>query len=656
MVRSARRRFRAVSAMFRKLLQSFQSPAPPSTVAASASRDEQARALIAEGNALEDAGRVQEAHAQYLRALQLAPQLPAAHLNLGIAQEALGDAAAARVSYERVLAIEPGHPFGAYNLAKLEYLVGHAREAESLLQQAIARKPDFVQAWILRSNLRDQQGDATGALQAIEQALRLQPEHAGALFNRGALLRKLGRIDEAEASVAQAAALDPDPNHLALHNELLLAQGFADHALVPLRAAIAAAPARADLRSRELFILNLVEGVDVREVYARHEALGRELEQAVAPLPPAPGRNDGRLRLGFVSEDFRVHPVALFLLPLLERLDRARFEVVLYSSTRQADHVTPRLRALADRWVDAAGWPDRQLSEVVAADGVDLLVDLGGHTGVPRLGVFAAQPARVQLAWVGYLNTSGLRRMHFRITDDRCDPPQLSQPLHTERLLAMPQSQWCYRPFLTVPVAPEAPCERTGQVTFGSLNSVAKLTPEMAARWGRILAAVPGARLLVADVTSQRKREAILAAITAAGGAAGQVEFVPRTDLEGYYRLMDRIDIALDSHPYGGGTTTFDALWMGVPVLAAAGALPAARSAASLLSLLDLPEWIAPRIEDYEAVAIARAADRAAIAQLRRGLRERLQRSPLMDEARFAADFQALLERAWAEAGPGAAA
>jgi predicted O-linked N-acetylglucosamine transferase (SPINDLY family) len=631
--------------MLKNLLKAFQAGSAPTTEKA----ETDARALIATGNAAEDAGRVEEAHGLYGRAAVLAPRLPAAHLNLGIAQEALGNVAGARASYQRVLELEPDQPFAAYNLGKLEFTQGRSTMAEPLLQRAVARKPDFPQAWTVLASVLEALGKMDAAAEAIAQAVRLQADVGGPYHLQGRMLAKLGRWDEAEAAAAKAAGLLPeDAECQEGHSLRLVEQGFAAEALVPLRKAIALAPHRFDLRSRELFLMNMVDGVDVQDLAARHRALGVQVEAAVPARARAHRSAEGRrLRVGFVSGDFCAHPVTLFLLPLLEGRSRERFEVFCYSSTARPDAFTLRVQAASDRWIDAAGWHDLRLAESIAADEVDILVDLAGHTSVVRLGAFAAKPAPVQIAWAGYLNTSGLARMDYRITDVRCDPPAASQVLHTEQLLYLPHSQWCYRPFFVADPAPSAPCERNGYVTFGSFNNAIKLTREMALRWGRILAALPTARLLVAGVSSERKRRSLLEAIEHGGGAADRVRFAARTDLKGFYALMNEVDIALDSHPYGGGTTTFDALWMGVPVVTALGTLPASRSGASVLAMLGLDAWIAPGMERYEQVAVERARDTAAIAHLRRGLRETLRASPLMDEPGFVGAFEGLLERAW---------
>jgi protein O-GlcNAc transferase len=635
--------------MFKSLLKPFQRTEKPSSPDSSGTA--KAQALVQAGNAAEDAGRLDEAQGLYQQAVALAPQLPAAHLNLGIAQEALGHAEAARASYQKVLALEPGHAFGAYNLGKLEYVGGRLRHAETLLRQAVAAKPDFHDAWVLLSNALDDLHDLQGAADAMEHALKLKPDYAGALFNHADILRRLDRLDEAEACAARAAALEPgNLSALATHSAILSLQGLCAEALEPLRRAIALAPHQIDLRAKELFLLNHVEGLSAQEIFRRHREVGALIEDMV-PGRAHPRLDAGkpRLRLGFLSGELHTHPVALFLVPLLEHLDRRRFEVVCYHGGLRKDHTSERLQALSDRWVDAGDWNDSRLAGVIAADRVDVLIDLDGYTSNARLAVFAARAAPVQVTWVGYLNTTGLTRMDYRLTDARCDPPAVAQSLHTEKLLLLPHSQWCYRPFIDVAPAPAAPCERNGYITFGSLNNASKLNAETARRWGRMLQALPDARLVVVGVASEKKKQSLLAALGESEGVRERVRFAPRTDLPGYFGLINQIDIALDTFPYGGGTTTFDALWMGVPVLTVAGSTSCSRSAASLLAVLGMEEWIAPGVDQLEALGIKRARDTVAIARLRRTLRERLRASPLMDEAGFAAAFQAALGQAWLE-------
>jgi predicted O-linked N-acetylglucosamine transferase (SPINDLY family) len=332
---------------------------------------------------------------------------------------------------------------------------------------------------------------------------------------------------------------------------------------------------------------------------------------------------------------------------VLEHLDRAVVEVFCYSTGRESDGFTEQLREHAEHWTDARDMSDERLADAIHADAIDLLIDLAGHTSAPRLGVFSQRPAPVQASWLGYLNSTGLKRIDYRLSDAYCDPIERSQPLHSERLLLLPDRQWCYRPWTESTLQPVAPFERNGYITFGSFNSSAKLTHEMLSRWAALLNRLPDARLRIGDTPSDRKRAAISRALTTAGIDPARFEFQPRVSMSEYYDLISGVDIALDSYPYGGGTTTFDALWMGVPVVAAVGDLPVSRSAAGVLSALGMDDWIAPSIADFVDVAAARAADREGIAHHRRTLRARLEASPLTDHARFARNLEAAFRQMW---------
>ena len=354
-----------------------------------------------------------------------------------------------------------------------------------------------------------------------------------------------------------------------------------------------------------------------------------------------------RLKIGYVSADFWVHPVSLFLIPVLEGHDREAFEVYGYSHGGTSDHITERIEGLCDHWVDAATMDDTQLADAIHADGIDILVDLSGHTGNSRMAVFAQRPAPIQVSWLGYLNTTGLTRIDWRLCDERTDPAGVSAALHTEKLKPISPSQWCYRPFLEVDAARQAPFEKNGYFTFGSFCQATKISRAMCERWGRILAQTPGSRLVVAGGATRGKQDAITEIMGSCGVEASRLRFVQRLDLEAYFRLFNTVDVALDTFPYGGGTTTLDSLWMGVPVVTASGEIPVSRSAASILGALGLEEWVAVDIDDYERVALERAADREGIARLRRSLRLSLQGSALMDEPRFVQNLEAAYRSMW---------
>jgi predicted O-linked N-acetylglucosamine transferase (SPINDLY family) len=302
--------------------------------------------------------------------------------------------------------------------------------------------------------------------------------------------------------------------------------------------------------------------------------------------------------------------------------------------------MTRALAAQADGWRDAAALSDEALADAIRADGIDLLVDLSGHSGASRLAVFARQPAPVQVAWLGYLHTTGLSRIQYRISDRHADP-EGAERLHTERLIRLAHSQWCYRPLVHAD-APGAPPEsRNGHLTFGSLNQAAKLSPAIRALWIEILHRLPQARLVLLGVAEGRARETLVAEFRAAGVDPARLSLAPHLPVADYFRRIDAIDVALDTAPYSGGTTTCDTLWMGVPVVTLAGERSAGRSAASILRTLGLDEWVARTPQEYVDVALRAAREPARLAALRAGLRQRLQRSSLTDEARFVRDMEA---------------
>ena len=637
--------------MFKTLLNRIL-PAAASTkpaVAPSPALDrgdvDRADRLVEEGNGLEDGGDLDGAESRYREAVAAAPGHARAHLNLGIALAAKGDTDAAERAYEACLAIEPDHPFGNYNFACLALVGGDLARAEALVGAALRTKPGFPQALVVQSNVMDALGRLGDAVTSLEAALALQPDDPGAWYNLALLLQRLGRADEAEPAIRRALAADPgNASSLALLARVLRDQGFADQALEPLRDANARDPGNWTLRSLELLLMNLADDVPADALFRRHQAFGADMERAVPVRfqSPAPRLEASRrLRVGYLSGDLILHSVPFFLIPVLEHHDRTQVEVFCYSFGQAEDGITRHLRQLCEHWRDVAPMTDAQIADAIHADGIDVLVDLAGHTERSRLGVFCQRPAPAQVAWLGYLNTTGLTRMDYRLCDRLTDPPELSQALHTERLVPLPESQWCYRPMVDTAIDVVAPLERNRFVTFGSFNAALKISPRITRCWGEMLARLPGSRLVVCNAHGTSKRAAMLRDIEAAGVAADRVDFLPRVGLDKYLSLFNGIDVSLDTFPYGGGTTTFDSLWMGVPVVTAVGDTPVSRSAASILAPLGLDDWIAPSLAECVDVAVARASDHDALLRLRRELRPRLQASPLTDMPRFVRDLEA---------------
>jgi protein O-GlcNAc transferase len=426
--------------------------------------------------------------------------------------------------------------------------------------------------------------------------------------------------------------------------------GRIDEMINVCRAGHAANPERFEIESFELLGLNFVDGLSCEALFARHRSFGERLEMAI-PRRFSAFRNgrdpERRLKIGFISGDFSYHPVALFLIPFIERLDKARLEIAGYHVATTTDAITSVLRSRMDRWRDASAMPEEALANAVHSDGIDILVDLSGHTGVARLGVFAQQPAPVQATWLGYTNTTGLTRMQYRISDAVCAPPGIAEQWHTEKVMRLPHAYFCYRPFFSVAASPQPPLEKNGFVTFGVFTQIAKLNSRMRTLWAQILRQVPDSRLVIAGVTSPRTQAALIEALHRDGIDPARVRLLPFMPVQEYLRAFDSVDFVLDTSPYSGGTTTCDALWMGVPVLTLPAERPASRTAASVLTTVGLTGWIASSANDYLDRAVRFAADRQTIADLRGSLRGQMAASPLMQEAEFASDLEKAFRAMW---------
>jgi protein O-GlcNAc transferase len=613
--------------------------------------------LIAEGNRAEDSGRLLEACERYREAVRAAPAYAKAHLNLGIGLQAQGRLDEASKSYETALAIDADNPYAHYNLGKLLFMRGALQRAERHLQAALERRPAFPEAQVMLSSVFEALGKFEAAAASLERALEHSPQLAGAWHNYALVLVKLDRLGEAEAAARRALGLDPEslPAYRLL-GDLLRNDGRHEEAAEVYRAARARAGGGLECEQAELHTLNHSDHISDEALFARHKEVGARLESAHPARfarfanPRDPGRC---LRIGYLSSDFRQHPVAWFMIPVLEKHDRSRFEAHCYASVPRPDAITESVRSLAHRWHDVARASHSEIANAIHGDGIDILIDLLGHCADSHLPVFAQQPAPVQATWLGYLNTTGLTRIQYRISDAYSDPPGEADRLHTETLVRLPHSQWCYRPVMALEHAAQSPVTRNGFVTFGSFNHALKLSPTVRALWASLLAQLPGSRLIVLGVPAGPARDRLLGEFKDAGISATRLTIVAPLPLEEYFRWFDAVDLALDSTPYSGGTTTCDTLWMGVPVVTLAGSRPASRSAASILSTLGLTEWIARTPQDYVGLALRFARDPATLAALRRTLREKMRASPLMDESSFVRHMEAAYRhmwRAWCEA------
>jgi len=607
------------------------------------------------GGALREAGRLHSAAEAYRRALALDAEHGNALFNLGGVLRELGEANEAAECYRRLVAHSPDDADARHALGAALEAQGSLEAAEDAFASALRVRPEFAEAHNDLGRLARRRGAPETAARCFRRALALDAGFAEAHNNLGNVLEAQGRLEEAIACYRQALAVRPELA-LAWNNlgNALKAQARLDEAIAAFRRALALdfAPAHGNL----LFALNYLDGLDRGEVLAEHRAWARR-QEALLASEREPHSNepdpDKRLRVGYVSPDFRTHSVAYFAEPLIARHDRERFEVVLYADLAggaQVDPVTERLRASADGWRNVSGESDRALAALVRRDRIDVLVDLAGHTAGNRLPVFARKPAPVQVSYLGYPNTTGLESIDYRLTDAVADPPGASDRFYSESLVRLPRGFLCYRPPEPSPAIAAPPATREGYVTFGSFNNAAKLSPGVIEAWARILRALPSARLRVKapqigdEGTRRLWRERLARAgvdpgrLTLEGFVAGAAEHLDA------YR---RIDVALDTFPYNGTTTTCEALWMGVPVVALAGAGHASRVGLSLLSQIGLEAFAADTVEAYIERAVALARDPQGLARLRATLRDRLRASPLRDESGLARAVEAQYRWMW---------
>jgi predicted O-linked N-acetylglucosamine transferase (SPINDLY family) len=389
------------------------------------------------------------------------------------------------------------------------------------------------------------------------------------------------------------------------------------------------------------------EAVDAPAMIAAH----RRWAARHAPERTAPAFGDyadsygggGPLRIGYVSPDFRAHSVAYFLDSVFRRHDQDRVTLYCYSDTAMPDAVTARLRGSTAHWHDAYAMSDAALAQRIRADRIQVLVDLAGHTANNRLAVFAQRPAPVQVTWLGYGATTGLPQIDYRLTDARIDPPGTADAWWTEALYRLPGGSMCYAPPADCPLPDAA---EPGPVTFGSFNNLSKINPAVVALWARVLNAVEGARLLLKarQLADPATGERLRRQFESHGVAAARIEFAART--ESYHDHMacyGRVDVALDSFPYNGATTTCEALWMGTPVVSLAGGRSVARYGLSLLHAANCAEWAAHGPDEFVAIATGLAGSRPA----RAALRARIAKSTLTDARAVAAGLEDAYDAMW---------
>jgi predicted O-linked N-acetylglucosamine transferase (SPINDLY family) len=586
------------------------------------------------------------------RSLAIRPDDAEAHFNLGTILQQQGELRAAARCYRNALRIAPGAAEAHINLGNTLKDLGEADEALACYRKAVSIRPDDSTAHFNFGNLCRDQGNPGEAAAHYRSAIRIRPAFAEAHNNLGNALKDLGDIGEALACYREALTIRPDyaEAHFNLGN-VLRDQGAVGEALARYRTALSIRPDYADAYTNMLFLHAYHGSLDPQD----YLALARGWEQACVPererqaarermFQPTPltGR---RLRLGYVSGDFRTHAVSYFVEQLFAHHDRTRIELFAYSTCAGGDAVTARLQALVEHWVPSAGGPDAALRDRIEADGIDVLIDLSGHTGHNRLGVFARRAAPVQAHYLGYMASTGLSEMDYWIGDETLTPPA-TDAYYSETIWRLPRVWVAYEGKADAPApARRAPADEA--IWVGGFNHLAKLTPATLALWARVLGALPQARLLLKTkaLAEAENRRRILDAMAGHGISPERIELRDirlTPDWSSHMACYDSLDIALD--PVGaiaGGTTSCDALWMGVPVVTLMGDRMASRMTASMLRALGHEEWIARSERDYIQKVVDLARDAQRRSALRFELRGQMAQSPLCDARGLARSLEA---------------
>jgi protein O-GlcNAc transferase len=641
-------------------------------------------ALTNLGNALQSQGRAKQAHRArherieeldqsieaYRAALALQPTDASAHNNLGTALETLGRLDEAIACYQTALRLQPRYAEAFFNLGNAQATRRRPDEAVCAYRAALEAQPAYPEALTNLGNVLREEDAMAEAISAYRQALALRPDFAEAHNNLATALKDDGQTDAAEASFREALRLKPDyAQALSNLGNLLKEQGLLPDAIAALRQAVALRPGVVVLQNNLIYTLHFAPDYDPAAVAAelrvwndRHAA---PLTRFIKPHPNS--RDPDRpLRIGFVSPDFRGHPIGRFLLSLFAAHAAAQTATdgagvgpnaveggicrfYCYSDVpfppRKADPITSRIKAGADSWANTADLTDHELAELIRLDQIDILLDLTMHMEGSRLQTFAQKPAPVQMTYLAYPTSTGMETMDYRLSDNAFDPPDSDTGIYTEKTLRL-ASYWCYpAPENAPPVSP-LPALTAGHITFACLNNFAKVSPQALATWIDILKTLPNSRLFL-HAAPGRHRDRVHTALSHAGITPDRCHFFGFLPFADYLALHHQIDIALDPFPYAGGTTSCDALYMGVPLITLAGPTALSRGGVSILSALGMPELIGRTPGDYFRIAVGLANDLPHLQHLRATLRKRMLTSALMDGQAFLHDFRTTLRSAW---------
>lgn len=611
-------------------------------------------AYIALGCAFEELGQIDEAEASYRKALEISPNYAEIHRNLGRILLAPGRQEEAIASFKRSLELQPDNADVLLILGTAQKARGHLVAAQSSLLKAHEISPDNMEILTHLGDTCLELEQADRALACYHKAVEVDPNNAVAFNNMGNVYFNSGKFVEAEASYRRAVELRPDFS--AAHGNLGCVMkdiGKPIESLKSLRRAIEIAPNDCTVRSNLLFIGHLLKEQSPAKLLEEAKAYGETAARQAKAVKhwtntPAPER---RLRIGFVSADLHLHPVGYFIEGVLHALasrNSGKLEVFAYTNYFRVDPVTERIKSHCDHWREIFGRMDDEVVKMIQQDEIDVLIDLSGHTGNNRLPIFAWKPAPVQVTWLGYFATTGVQAIDYLIADP-WTLPESEEAYFTETVWRLPETRLCFTPpDLNVEIRP-LPAITERQITFGCFNNLNKMNNAVIALWAKVLTKIPNSRLFLKarQLYSSSAHDDVVNQFSRHGIAKSRLILEGPEIRANYFAAYNRVDIALDPFPYTGGTTTAEALWMGVPVLTMSGTHFLARQGVGLLMNAGLPDWIANDPDDYVARAIAHASDIDGLVALRARLRSQVLTSPIFDASRFAMHFEEALRGMW---------
>jgi predicted O-linked N-acetylglucosamine transferase (SPINDLY family) len=582
------------------------------------------------GLAFLEGGQFEDAAYCFEKSIEADPNAAEPHLLLAISVDRLGRYHDGAVAYEKALRLanemvaqNPSDGRAHALLARIHQQAGRIDESVAAFRTATRLLPDDPTVFYALGQVLQFQGKRDDALTCFQLALRMNPNFADAHIAVGIILDRQYRPYEAITSFKTALALSPHHSYAQGNLAAALTHcGQIDEAIEAGREAIRLNPGSPALYSTLLLTMHYSGKVTPQQLFDEHVEFNRRFGEKLSSSiePHTNDRDPDRmLRIGFLSGDFKQHPVSKFILPVMQNHDRSKFKYLCYSETEITDDVSKQIQASCDGWRRIVSWSDPRLAAQIREDKIDILIDLSGHTGQDRLLTLARKPAPIQMTHFGYPDTTGLTTVDYRITDALSDPPGQTEQWSTEKLARLPRVAYCYRPVEDVPRIEVR--KKTDPIVFGSVNNIAKLSPETLTTWARILKESPDSRLTVLERRHSSK----------------------------FLDLFNLFDIALDPFPYNGGVTTCDALWMGVPVITLAGQTYVSRQGVSLLTHVGLPDLIAQTPDDYVTIARQLANSRDQLAHLRAHLREAMMSSPLCDYAGYTRELEMFYRTAWRE-------